>query len=188
MDPRRLLPTLAVLAGLCVLLTLLSGPGRGLLGDGAVAARADAAAAPPGPVPPTTVLADWDERRAQAWADGDLRALRGLYVAGSRTGRADVARLRAYVGRGLTVVGMQTQVLALEVRRHEEDLLDLVVTDRVIGAAATGPGGVVPLPRDRPSTRRLSLRRVGGAWLVVEVRDQPRAAASTSATSSSSKS
>lgn len=188
MDPRRLLPTLAVLAGLCLLLTLLAGPGQGVLGEEAGAGRADAAPAALAPEAPRSVLAAWDQRRAEAWAAGDARALRALYVAGSRTGAADAALLRDYADRGLTVTGMQTQVFSLEVRHHGDDLLDLVVTDRVTGARAVGESGALPLPRDRPSTRRIAMRRVAGEWLVVEVRDQARAAASTSETSSSSKS
>lgn len=188
MDPRRLLPTLAALAGLCVLLTLLVGPGRALLGGEGGGGRADAAPAPAAPAPPRSLLAQWDDRRAAAWSQGDPQALRGLYVAGSRSGEADVALLQDYVDRGLTVAGLRTQVLSLDVRHHDEDSLRLVVTDRVVGASAVGKAGPVPLPRDRPSTRRITMRRVQGEWLVAEVRDQASAAASTSETSSSSKS
>ena len=47
--------------------------------------------------PPTMareVLADWDARRADAWATGDAVALSGLYVPSSVAGRRDVAMLR----------------------------------------------------------------------------------------------
>ena len=46
----------------------------------------------------------------------------------------------------------------------------LVVTDRLVGATAVGGGQRVALPRDDPTTRRVTLRRVGGAWRVDEVR------------------
>ena len=74
--------------------------------------------APPAPVAPTRdatpravrVLHDWDARRSAAWAAGDPAALRSLYVAGSRTGRADRAALAAYAERGLRVPGLRFQV------------------------------------------------------------------------------
>jgi len=66
--------------------------------------------------------------------------------------------------------------------------LEVVVTDRVVGAEAVGSGARIPLPVDRPSTRRVVLVREHGRWLVSAVRDQDNAADSTSRTSSSSKS
>ena len=42
---------------------------------------------------PRDVLADWDARLGPAWAAGDVAALRGLYVRGSRSGRADARML-----------------------------------------------------------------------------------------------
>ena len=164
MDPRRLLPILAGLTLLAVLGTV-----------GLVALR-------PEPVPvaarphvsavagPRGVLADWDARRARAWAAGDVAALRGLYVRGSRSGRADARMLASYVDRGLTVEGLRTQVLALEVLEASADRLEVRVTDRVAGATAVDGDTAIPLPDDRPSTRRVVLRRVAGEWLVDEVR------------------
>ena len=117
------------------------------------------------------MLADWDARRARAWAAGDVAALRGLYVQGSRSGRADARMLASYVDRGLTVEGLRTQVLALEVLEASADRLEVRVTDRVAGAATAVDGDTaIPLPDDRPSTRRVVLRRVAGEWLVDEVR------------------
>ena len=126
------------------------------------------AAAPDGP---RSVLADWDARRARAWAAGDVSALRDLYVDGSLSGRADVRMLASYVDRGLTVEGMRTQVLALEVLDESPVSLEVRVTDRVGGAQAVDGETVIPLPDDRPSTRTVVLRLVEGEWLVDEVRE-----------------
>ena len=187
MDPRRLLPVLAALACACVVATLV-----------VTLARPDGGRTPPGtppsrvrgvPAGPAAVLAGWDERRAAAWAEGDVGGLRGLYAAGSRTGAADVRLLRHYVARGLVVEGLVTQVLAVDVVERTSSRLVLVVTDRVVGGRAVGGGASeVALPADRASTRRVVLVRRDGRWLVDEARDQASAAASTSRTSSSSKS
>ena len=189
MDPRRLLPALTALACACVVVTLvvvLARPGD----RDAPATSARPAAAPAAPVAPgaARVLAGWDERRAAAWAAGDVGELERLYAAGSRTGAADVRQLRHYLARGLTVEGLTTQVLALDVAQRSPGRLVLVVTDRLVGGRAVGGASPVALPADRASTRRIVLVRAGEDWLVAEARDQARPAASTSRTSSSSKS
>jgi hypothetical protein len=164
-DPRRLLPLLLAVTLSAVIATATL-----------VALRPEPTDASPRPVlaaldGPRSVLADWDSRRSRAWAAGDVTALRGLYVEGSRSGRADVRMLTSYVGRGLTVRGLRTQVLALDVLDVSPDLVEVRVTDRVSGAEAVDGGAVIPLPDDRPSTRTVVLRRVSGEWLVDEVRE-----------------
>lgn len=189
MDPRRLLPVLTMLAGACVLMTLAVGLVR--TGDSPAPEHGEAHAPDSGGsrTGPAGILAAWDERRASAWAAGDTEALRDLYVAGSRTGAADLRLLRHYRGRGLAVTDLATQVLALEVVERSGSRLVLVVTDRVVGGRAVGRGtSPIALPADRASTRRIVLARPDGTWLVAEARDQASAAASTSRTSSSSKS
>ncbi|PKH39538.1 hypothetical protein SAMN05192575_11040 [Nocardioides alpinus] len=186
MDPRRLLPALTALACACLVATLVvvvvrPGDDRAREGPEVTAAASVATG-------PARLLAQWDERRAAAWASGDVAALEDLYVAGSRTGAADVDLLRHYLRRGLTVEGLATQVLALAVVESAPDRLVLVVTDRVVGGRAVGGAAPVALPADRASTRRIVLVRPGESWLVAEARDQASAAASTSRTSSSSKS
>ncbi len=173
MDPRRLLP---ILVGL----TLLAVVGTAAL----VALRPSSTGAVPRPVGaagvrpvdaagagPRAVLADWDARRARAWSEGNVDTLRDLYVAGSRSGRADVRMLTSYVDRGLTVRGLETQVLELAVLDASPEVVDLRVTDRVRGAEAVDGDTVIALPDDRPSTRRVLLRLVEGEWLVDEVRE-----------------
>jgi hypothetical protein len=121
------------------------------------------------------VLAEWDARRATAWASGDLRALGRLYVDGSAAGAADVELLRRYVARGLVVRGLRMQVLRARVLTSRPRLLEVEVTDRVAAAVAARPGtrptraGSRRLPSDAATTRRLVLRRVGGLWLMEQV-------------------
>ena len=187
MDPRRLLPALAAVACACVVATLVATlvPRT----DRPAGDRAHpAAVSEPAGTAPARVLAAWDEARAAAWEAGDVEALRRMYAAGSRTGAADVRLLRAYRERGLSVAGLTTQVLAMDVVAESSARLVLLVTDRVVGGRAVGGSTPVALPADRASTRRVVLRRDGGRWLVVEARDQASAAASTVRTSSSSKS
>jgi len=168
-NPRRLalllsvgLTLVAVLAGVAALreLSRVEAPRP-------VAARAAAA------LPAVDVLRTWDLRRSRAWADGDVRSLRRLYTPRSRTGRHDRAALAAYVGRGLRVTGVRMQLLAAEVEHAGDDVLVLVVTDRMTRAVARGRGEPVVLPRDQPSTWRVSLRRSEGEWRVAEVRRAP---------------
>jgi hypothetical protein len=134
-----------------------------------VASRADPAAPPPDEA--LAVLHAWDRARADAWAAGDARALGALYTPGSAAGRRDVAMLRRWSDRGLVVRGMAMQVLDARLRVRTADRMVVVVTDRLTGAVAVGPGVRRPLPEDRASTRTLTLRRGARVWQVVSVRE-----------------
>jgi hypothetical protein len=114
------------------------------------------------------LLRAWDARRARAYASGDPAALASLYVAGSRTGRADVRVLRGYLARDLTVTGMRTQVLGAEVVRRTSHRLTVEVTDVLVGAVARSGDRRWALPHDRPSMRRVELVLVAGEWRVGE--------------------
>ncbi len=114
------------------------------------------------------LLRSWDRRRARAYARGDPTALEALYVAGSRTGTADVAVLRGYVERDLRVTGMSTQLLAADVVDRGGRRLTVLVTDVLTTAVATSGDRRWALPHDRPSTRRVVLVRVDGTWRVDE--------------------
>ncbi|GGD31562.1 hypothetical protein GCM10007231_33840 [Nocardioides daphniae] len=121
------------------------------------------------PRTPVELLHAWDEARSQAWREGDVDALRRLYVDGARVGRTDAAMLRAYVERGLVVEGMTTQLLEVEELRVEADLVVLDVTDRLYAGTVVGPDVRRALPRDAPSRRRVTLRRSDGTWRVAKV-------------------
>lgn len=114
-----------------------------------------------------TVLREWDRARAAAYAAGSISRLRRLYVPGA--GAGDLRLLRSYVRRGLVVDGMRTQVLALEVLEESPREVRARVTDRLVGALARGHSGSMALPRDAPTTRDLTLRRIGGRWLMAAV-------------------
>ena len=89
---------------------------------------------------PLQVLHRWDERRAAAWAAGDVTALGALYTPTSSAGRHDVRMLRAYLRRGLRVEGMARQVLSLRVADRTDRRLAVVVVDRLASATAVGDG------------------------------------------------
>lgn len=122
------------------------------------------------------IVRHWDQARAGAWARADPGELRQLYLPASRTGRRDVAMLRAWQARGLRVQGLRMQVLATRLHVLTADRLVLVVVDRVATGWVVANGTRVRLPRDQATSRTISMRRVAGSWLVAEVRpDRPRA-------------
>lgn len=174
MDPTRVAPraliAMLVLSSVVTATALLLGlagqrvaPPRPVVAPVAALDRPD----------PVAVLRAWDGRRARAWARGDLRGLRDLYLPGSAAGRRDAAMLAAWTGRGLRVRGMRMQLLAARVRARSARRVEVVVTDRLAHAVAAGHGTRLPLPRDAASTRTVVLRRLAGEWRVATVRDQP---------------
>lgn len=135
------------------------------------------------------VLRDWDRARANAWARGDVAALRRIYVPGSSAGSRDLAMLRTWVERGLRVRRMTMQVHAVELRVRTERRIVLLVTDRLADAVAVpaaGGGEARPLPRDGLTTRRLEFRLVGRRWMLAAAYARPLA--STAVTSGSANS
>lgn len=122
--------------------------------------------------PASDVLRGWDRRRAAAYASGDVSALRGLYVAGARAAGQDLRMLRAYTRRGLHVEGMRMQLLEVQVLVEKPDRYQLRVTDRLVGAVAVGSEARWRLPRDKASTRVITLERTSAdaPWLVAAVR------------------
>lgn len=117
------------------------------------------------------LLQSWDSRRARAWGGSDVGALGRLYVAGSAAGRHDVAMLRSWRRRGLVVRGMRMQVLDIQVGTMTRHRLLLVVTDRLVGATAVRGTRRMALPRDAPTTRRLTFVRTSGRWRLAEARE-----------------
>ena len=115
------------------------------------------------------VLRAWDVQRSLAYARADGAALARLYVPGSRAGAADRALLRGFRERGLRVTGMRTQVLSATLLRESGRRIVLLVTDVLTDAVAEDRHDLrVPLPCDRPSTRRVVLVRTDDVWQVAE--------------------
>ncbi|WP_193605240.1 hypothetical protein [Nocardioides dongkuii] len=171
-------PRLLLAALVATVLAVATISVAALVGDRSAAPRvassATAAAAPDteARTPRTgalAVLAAWDQRRSEAWADGDAAALADLYEPGSTAGRRDLAMLRAWRERGLRVTGLRMQVLDAEVIDTADARLVLRVTDRVAAARAVGRGLDATLPADRPTTRQITLVRHAEGWRVADV-------------------
>jgi hypothetical protein len=142
--------------------------GRAAGGGGATSTTA---AASPGAERALAVLRAWDRRRSAAWSRGDPAALGELYAPGSRAGRGDVADLLRWRRRGLRVVGLRQQVLALRVVRQghvRPARIVVLVTDRTVDGVAVGRGRRTPVPQSAWATQRVSLRREAGVWRVVD--------------------
>jgi hypothetical protein len=134
------------------------------------ARRASSTARPSPEHEAAVVLHAWDRARAEAYADGDVRALRRLYVPGSEARASDAHLLRSYLRRGLRVTGLRTQVFELRVLEEGEHRMRLRVTDRVARAVAVGAHGThTVLPTDRASTNEITLVRHEHAWRVAAV-------------------
>ena len=167
---RSRLPLVVALVALALMLVVaVLRPGDRPRRDPSIASRPVPAVA--ADAPGTDLLRAWDVQRSAAYAAGSSRMLRDLYVAGSGAGASDVRLLRDYRERGYRVVGMRMQLLALRVLEERPDRLRLRVTDRLDGAVAVGEGRRLTLPRDRPSTRTVTMvRGTDGAWRVAAVR------------------
>ena len=119
---------------------------------------------------PLALLHAWDRQRAAAWAARDAEALRRLYVPGSAAGARDLAMLRSWSERGLTVTPLEVQVLSGEVVAREPGRVTFVVTERLARAAARAGSDTWLLPRGQPVTRRVTMWRVDGQWRVASVK------------------
>jgi hypothetical protein len=186
MADRRAVPAVLIAVLVTVALASVATSLVGLRRDAApevvrVPDRTRPAAEPRPETEAAAVLAAWDAERAEAWASGDVRRLRALYTPRSVAGEHDVAMLRRWLDRGLTVGGLRTQVLSLQEVSRTADRWVLTVTDRVVGAVAVGEHGAVALPGDAATTRSVTLGRRGDRWVVESVR-QARPARRISAT------
>src|SRR5690242_291368 len=119
------------------------------------------------------VLHRWDRRRARAWAAADAASLARLYVNGSRTGRRDVHDLTRWTARGLRVDGLHQQVAAFRVVQRRRGRIVVLVTDRTIGGIAVGGAWRTAVPTSAWVAHRVTLRRQGEVWRVVEATVQP---------------
>ena len=164
-----------VLAVLGVL-ALLLGTGLVLTGRVASAPRGEAAVpvlAPKGTPRDTAgalgLLRRWDRARSVAWARGDVRGLRQLYVADAVSGTTDVTMLRQYVARGLTVRDLRMRVQSARLRHLDARVVRLEVTERLEGGVAVAADGSRTLPRAGVATRLVELRRGDQRWRVASV-------------------
>jgi hypothetical protein len=171
---RRAAPSLVIAVLVTVALASVATTVVGIRRDPArrtaPASDPPSAAVPRPEVEAAAVLATWDADRAAAWASGDVRRLRSLYVPGSVAGERDAAMLRRWLDRGLVVEGLHTQVLSLREVSRSADRWVLAVTDRLVGGVAAGNGTTAVLPHDTPSTRTVTLRIIGDRWVVASVR------------------
>lgn len=139
------------------------------------------------------VLHRWDERRAAAYASGDVRALRRLYLRGSWAGARDARILREYADRGLVVDGVAPQVVRARLVERSGRVLRLRVLERLVRTTVRSDRSETSLPAGRLRDLVVTLVRERGRWRVcsVQPRDRPRnelgsqrsAAASRSVTS-----
>ena len=90
------------------------------------------------------VLRSWDAKRSEAYVDGDVAALRRLYVPGSPLARQDVAVLRRYQERGLRVTRLEQQVFSVDVHAAGGRAVTMTVVERLARAWVRRP--------DRPPT------------------------------------
>ena len=116
-----------------------------------------------------SVLHDWDDRRAVAWARSDESELRGLYLPGSAAARADVRLLRSWTARHLVVRRLETQVFGVRLLHRSPRRVVIRVLDRVAGGVVEERGQERPLPSTRPVVRRIELVLARGDWRVASV-------------------
>lgn len=113
------------------------------------------------------VLMAWDQRRAEAWAAQDPRAVRALYAPGSTAGRADARLLRRWREAGWRVEALTTQLISVRVRDATSRRLELRLVDRLAGGRLVSGAGVErALPGTPPRARTLVLERRQGSWRV----------------------
>jgi hypothetical protein len=135
-------------------------------GEPAAPAR-QAAARPPDW---SAILAGLDHRRERAYAAGDPARLRAIYVPGSTVLHRDVAMLRAYRDRGVSLTGVRLRLLDVAVLKRRGPYTRLLVVDRLDRPVAHTAKGSLRLPRDRPTERLIVLRDAAGGWRIAAVR------------------
>jgi hypothetical protein len=115
------------------------------------------------------VLSGLDALRARAYAELRPGLLRRVYTPGSRVLRRDRAILLRYRQRGLRVVGLRMQVLALREEARRDGRVVLGVRDQLTGGTLVGATVRRLLPDDAPDARAITLRRSQGRWRISAV-------------------
>lgn len=109
-------------------------------------------------------LAALDVVRGEAWSTGDAALLATVYADGA--GEDDMARLRAWRGRGTTV----EQMRMLRSSCRESGATTVEVVERLGPAVAVLPDGRRrPLPQDSWDRRVIDLQHLEGRWRIVRV-------------------
>jgi hypothetical protein len=116
------------------------------------------------------VLGQLDRRRELAYALGEPRRLRSVYVADSAVLRHDVAMLRAYRERGVSLSGVRLRVLDADLMGRNGPYVRLRVVDRLQRPTAHTRHGSIRLPRDAPTDRVIVLRDLADGWRIAAVR------------------
>jgi hypothetical protein len=117
------------------------------------------------------VLAALAVTRGRAWQTGEPGLLRRVYVAASPVLRADRRMLAAYRLRGLRPQGVRLEFTSVFVVRRQPGEVTLAAVDRLNPTRVRSSlGTVVSLPADQPTAHTIVLRRVGGRWLIADVR------------------
>lgn len=117
------------------------------------------------------ILRRLDLRRGDAFVRGDPSILGRVYVRDSRVLRADARLLRAYRRRGLELDAVRLRLRSVEFVRRGDSQVDLRVVDRLARVRVrAGDGPWHELPRDRPTERVVTLRRVRDGWRIAGVR------------------
>jgi hypothetical protein len=116
------------------------------------------------------ILGRLDRRRELAYALGEPRRLRSVYVADSAVLRHDVAMLRAYRERGVSLTGVRLRVLDADLMGRDGPYVRLRVVDRLQRPTAHTGHGSIRLPRDAPTDRVIVLRDLADGWRIAAVR------------------
>jgi hypothetical protein len=117
------------------------------------------------------ILGQLDRRRELAYALGDPRRLRSVYVADSPVLRHDVAMLRAYRTRGVSLTGVRLRVIDADLMGRDGRYVRLRVVDRLERPTAHTEHGSIRLPRDEATARVIVLRDIAVGWRIAAVRE-----------------
>jgi len=113
------------------------------------------------------LLASLYERRAAAFAAGDVERLAGVYTADSAQAAADRAEIERLAARGQHVDGFEPEVLSVESATGSAPDVRLVVTDSFGPYVVVGDLQVVSAEAGRSAVRvEVSLRLTSSGWRI----------------------
>jgi hypothetical protein len=119
------------------------------------------------------LLSRLDDRRARAFSRADPGLLDKVYLPDSGPQDRDARTIEAYARRGLRIEGLHMTILALQVEVRTASTAVLSVVDRISGGRAVNSAGRWrPLPQDRATAHRVTLRRVPAGWRIAAISDR----------------